>query len=98
RCLSDWSSDVCSSDLIAVVCTLMPARHAHAQAPGGGSNAGAGSGSASPEDEQLYPCKKRTGQVAVTFKPETELKDLIAWAMSFKIGRASCRERGEVRR
>jgi general secretion pathway protein D len=37
----------------------------------------------SPEDEQLYSCKKRTGQVAVTFKPETELKELITWVMGF---------------
>jgi len=36
-----------------------------------------------PEDEALYACKKRTGQVAVTFKPETELKDLITWVMGF---------------
>jgi general secretion pathway protein D len=45
---------------------------------------GAGSG-ATPagEDEALYSCRKRTGQVAVTFKPETELKDLITWVMGF---------------
>ncbi len=35
------------------------------------------------EDEALYACKKRTGMVAVTFKPETELKDLITWVMGF---------------
>src|SRR5262249_6997146 len=35
------------------------------------------------EDEALYHCKKRTGQVSVTFKPETELKDLVTWAMGF---------------
>ncbi len=35
------------------------------------------------EDEALYSCKKRAGQVAVTFKPETELKDLITWVMGF---------------
>ncbi|HEX8106489.1 MAG TPA: hypothetical protein VF516_02125, partial [Kofleriaceae bacterium] len=35
------------------------------------------------EDEALYSCKQRTGQVAVTFKPETELKDLITWVMGF---------------
>ena len=34
-------------------------------------------------DESLYSCKTRTGQVAVTFKPETELKDLITWVMGF---------------
>ncbi|HET7500506.1 MAG TPA: type II secretion system secretin GspD [Kofleriaceae bacterium] len=39
--------------------------------------------SAPGEDEALYSCKKRTGQVAVTFKPETELKDLITWVMGF---------------
>ena len=38
---------------------------------------------ASGEDDALYSCKKRTGQVAVTFKPETELKDLITWVMGF---------------
>jgi general secretion pathway protein D len=45
-----------------------------------GSPAGA---TAPGEDEALYSCKKRTGQVAVTFKPETELKDLITWVMGF---------------
>ena len=41
-------------------------------------------GTATPgEDEALYSCRKRTGQVAVTFKPETELKDLITWVMGF---------------
>ncbi|MEO7733996.1 MAG: type II secretion system secretin GspD [Kofleriaceae bacterium] len=38
---------------------------------------------AAGEDEALYSCKKRNGQVAVTFKPETELKDLITWVMGF---------------
>src|SRR5690606_18163555 len=36
-----------------------------------------------PADDPLYSCKKRSGQVAVTFKPETELKDLITWVMGF---------------
>ena len=35
------------------------------------------------EDDALYSCKKKTGPVAVTFKPETELKDLIAFVMGF---------------
>ncbi|HET9990806.1 MAG TPA: secretin N-terminal domain-containing protein, partial [Kofleriaceae bacterium] len=35
------------------------------------------------EDDTLYSCKKKTGPVAVTFKPETELKDLIAFVMGF---------------
>lgn len=63
---------------VTSVVTLAPVHHASAQP----ANPGAGSGSAG-DDETLYPCKKRTGQVAVTFKPETELKDLIAWAMGF---------------
>ncbi|MFT3698542.1 MAG: type II secretion system secretin GspD [Kofleriaceae bacterium] len=36
-----------------------------------------------PEDAQLYHCDKKIGQVNITFKPETELKDLVAWAMGF---------------
>lgn len=36
------------------------------------------------EDEaQLYHCKNKVGQVSVTFKPETELKDLVTWVMGF---------------
>src|SRR4051812_47252135 len=35
------------------------------------------------EDDQLYSCKQGQGPVSVTFKPETEIKDLITWAMSF---------------
>jgi general secretion pathway protein D len=38
---------------------------------------------AAGEDEVLYSCKTRTGPVAVTFKPETELKDLVTWVMGF---------------
>jgi general secretion pathway protein D len=45
--------------------------------------AAAPGGAATGEDEALYSCKRRTGQVAVTFKPETELKDLITWVMGF---------------
>ncbi|HET9989543.1 MAG TPA: secretin N-terminal domain-containing protein, partial [Kofleriaceae bacterium] len=42
------------------------------------------SSSANPEDDlQLYHCKDKTGQVSVTFKPETELKDLVTWVMGF---------------
>ena len=46
---------------------------------GGGDVAPAPGG----QDDALYSCKKKSGMVAVTFKPETELKDLIAWAMGF---------------
>jgi general secretion pathway protein D len=40
--------------------------------------------SSNPEDDlQLYHCKDKTGPVSVTFKPETELKDLVTWVMGF---------------
>jgi general secretion pathway protein D len=36
------------------------------------------------EDQPLFRCKQRTsGDVQVTFKAETELKDLVAWVMGF---------------
>jgi len=35
------------------------------------------------EDEALYSCKTKVGQVAVTFKPDTDLKDLMTWVMGF---------------
>ncbi len=38
---------------------------------------------ATGEDDTLYHCGKKIGPVAVTFKPETELKDLVAWVMGF---------------
>src|SRR5690349_19517191 len=49
---------------------------------------GEGSGSAAKpaddgSDQKLYNCKTGTTRVDVTFKPETELKDLITWVMGF---------------
>ncbi len=38
---------------------------------------------ADPANDPLYSCKKRSGKITVTFKPETELKDLITWVMGF---------------
>src|SRR5450432_815660 len=37
----------------------------------------------SEDETQLYHCKDKVGQVSVTFKPETELKDLVTWVMGF---------------
>ena len=34
-------------------------------------------------DETLYSCRTHTGPVTVTFKPETEVKDLVTWVMGF---------------
>jgi len=34
-------------------------------------------------DDELYSCKKNQGLISVAFKPDTEVKDLITWAMGF---------------
>ncbi|MGE0546853.1 MAG: type II secretion system secretin GspD [Kofleriaceae bacterium] len=69
---------VAAAMVAVLVCAL--AQPALAQQPAGGSAATTAPG----EDDALYSCKKiKSGMVAVTFKPETELKDLIAWAMGF---------------
>jgi general secretion pathway protein D len=65
--------------LTSITLVALAASVAHAQ-PAGGAGTGA---APSDTDDPLYSCKKRTGPVAVTFKPETELKDLITWVMSF---------------
>lgn len=38
---------------------------------------------AGSEDPHLYSCSKGKGAVTITLKPETEVKELIAWVMSF---------------
>ncbi|HEX7704778.1 MAG TPA: type II secretion system secretin GspD [Kofleriaceae bacterium] len=60
-----------------------PLRIAGAQPASGSGSKPADDKGAAGEDDTLYSCKKKTGNVAVTFKPETELKDLIAWVMGF---------------
>jgi general secretion pathway protein D len=45
------------------------ARAAHAELPS--------------DDDPQFHCKRRTADVMVTFKAETEIKDLVAWAMGF---------------
>ena len=35
------------------------------------------------EDEALYRCKSRTAEVAISFKPEMELKELMTWVVGF---------------
>ncbi|HEY6177160.1 MAG TPA: type II secretion system secretin GspD, partial [Kofleriaceae bacterium] len=76
--------------VIVILGLVTGAPPGHAQAPTPTPTAAASSGTPGApgtpvpgEDEALYSCKKRTGQVAVTFKPETELKDLITWVMGF---------------
>src|SRR5687767_5134492 len=71
----------CSALLLAsMMTTIAPFGPVAFAQPAPDTKAGAAT---APEDEALYACKKRTGQVAVTFKPETELKDLITWVMGF---------------
>ncbi len=51
-------------------------RTAHAQPAPGATTA--------PVDDPTYSCTKKSGgRTTVSFKPETELKDLITWAMGF---------------
>lgn len=58
---------------LMITAPLVP-RHAFAQpAPG-----------TVPVDDPTYTCSKKSGgRTTVSFKPETELKDLITWAMGF---------------
>src|SRR5258708_2651056 len=44
---------------------------------------GSGSGSGSDADSKIYNCKTNATRVDVNFKPEMEIKDLIAWVQSF---------------
>src|SRR5580704_19390825 len=34
-------------------------------------------------DPELYHCDKKPSKVEVSFKPETDLKELVSWAMGF---------------
>lgn len=38
---------------------------------------------AAGESEQLYSCKQNVKAVAITFKPDMELKELVTWVMGF---------------
>jgi general secretion pathway protein D len=55
-----------------------------ATTPVASTTPGATGATATGEDDKLYNCKQlKGGQVVVSFKPETELKDLITWVMGF---------------
>ncbi|MFT3692153.1 MAG: type II secretion system secretin GspD [Kofleriaceae bacterium] len=75
--------------VLTLICTATAPILAQPTPAGGGSGADKGGDKdkdktpATGEDDALYSCKKKNGQVAVTFKPETELKDLITWVMGF---------------
>ncbi|MBV8756454.1 MAG: type II secretion system secretin GspD [Deltaproteobacteria bacterium] len=36
-----------------------------------------------PDETSVFSCNKKPGEVAVTFKPDIEVKELITWAMGF---------------
>jgi general secretion pathway protein D len=67
--------------ILLLLVAITPA--AIAQPGGGAGSAAAPKADAPGEDDALYSCKHKQGPVAVTFKPETELKDLITWVMGF---------------
>ena len=64
---------------LIVLLALVSSASALAQPAGNGSGAPA----TSSDDQPVYVCKHASGTVAVNFKPESELKDLITWAMGF---------------
>src|SRR5205814_7768574 len=92
RCLSDWSSDVCSSDLIA--CTPVGVgssardrqERPHAAAVGLGA-----------QDAQEGALDISGDQRATVMEGDgwPQVKD-VTQGTAVEIGRASCRERGEV--
>lgn len=61
---------------VAVVTALVAPPAAYAQPAGGGDTLPG-------EDQQLYNCGKAKKSYAVTLKPDTELKELLTWAMGF---------------
>lgn len=63
---------------LATLILLAAAAPAFAQPAGSGTQPAAAS-----DDQPVYVCKHASGTVAVNFKPESELKDLITWAMGF---------------
>ncbi|HEU4731790.1 MAG TPA: type II secretion system secretin GspD [Kofleriaceae bacterium] len=65
-----------------VVSLLASVRHAAAQ-PVAHNEHPPPAEQAPGEDEALYSCKQRTGQVVVTFKADAEVKDLLTWVMGF---------------
>src|SRR5256885_376176 len=64
---------------IAVVLLVASVRQAAAQPISNASH----SELAPPEDEPLFRCKNQPGQVVVTLKPESDVKDLITWVVGF---------------
>jgi hypothetical protein len=69
----DMSNRWCVLVAVVVVLPRMAAAQPHKEleSPGAGT------------DEVLYSCGSHKGPVAVTLKPDTEIKDLVTWVMGF---------------
>src|SRR3546814_1041282 len=82
--ISDWSSDVCSSDLKGVVCVIRKISLAVllATAPVATFAMGSDNSSADKPDEEKIICKR-----------EVATGSIMSRRVCHKIGRASCRER-----
>ncbi len=66
-----------------VLLVFVPCRPAFAQ-PAGAERPAPGAGPADPpDDDPQFHCRKPRADVTITFKPDTDIKDLIAWAMGF---------------
>jgi general secretion pathway protein D len=65
--------------LVLALPALADARRADPEHPARTEAAAA----AAAEDDPLYSCKQGKSPVTITLKPETEVKDLITWVMSF---------------
>jgi general secretion pathway protein D len=72
-----------TSFALAAAIAVAPTLAAAQPAPAAGAATTTAGGAAPGEDDVLYSCKKAKGQVTVSFKPDTELKDLITWVMGF---------------
>src|SRR5205814_3152855 len=88
RCLSDWSSDVCSSDLTANVDTLITRA--------GVANCDHGTACARSFIQSFGKRAFRRPLTADELLPFETVYDAGSTGTGGEIGRASCRERGEV--
>src|SRR5947199_746533 len=86
RCLSDWSSDVCSSDLVSLLAALL-----------GGEGSGGAAGDLVEEGaaQPALPAVPGIGRAAATGQQRGQQRGRGDGWRRGEIGRASCRERVE---
>jgi general secretion pathway protein D len=68
---------------LALALSLALARPAPALADAKSAEVERPAAAAAAEDEVLYSCKPGKAPVTITLKPETDVKDLLTWVMSF---------------